>query len=284
MYMESNPFVDKTGEFGSKEIIPSTSSDSFMGGADVKGAIDAALAADQVKQPGKAKFVQGNTHTVQKEADAVKTKAAAVDIEAETRTNDQRIAELEEVLSQLKSVQGVGGVKIVTPNPKAQLDFTKITEKDVYDLSIPIEAIMHHVPDLTKIELKDKNYIARYINVHPGRMGPMKAAGFTYINKEDIESIAMDIQPDENGHYRYIDTVAMKCPKIKYLGALRANYERSVAVTDKNVLHRIMKNKTSEMLGSSEMSGPKENNPDYGKNYKREANKYQSENKLEVYI
>ena len=115
-------------------------------------------------------------------------------------------------------------------------------------------------------------------------MGPMKAAGFTFITPEDIESMAMEIHPDENGQYRYIDTVAMKCPKIKYLGALRANYEKALKTTDKNVLHKIMQKKTAEMLGSREMGERDENNPDYGKNYKQDAQKYQAENKLAVYI
>lgn len=277
--MESNnPFIDKTGEFGEKELQRPAASSSFMAGADVQGELAAAVAAAEVApkpKPEPRKWVGSN----QKVADAA---AESITPEAEARTNEQRISELETILVQLRL--GTGGVKLVTPKPEAQLDWTKLSEKDVFDLTIPIQAVEHQVPDLTKIELKDKNYIARYINLHPGRLGPMRAAGFTFITKEDIESIAMDITPDENGQYRYIDTVAMKCPKIKYLGALRANYERAVAVTDKNVLHRIMKSKTAEMLGSAELSGDQKDNPDYGKSFKRDAQKYQAENKLEVYL
>lgn len=178
--------------------------------------------------------------TAEARAEAIKTQITPESIAA---TESERISFLEQEILKLK--QGQVGIKLGSVSAKEKrikLDFTKIDETSVYDLNVPIEAIEHEVPDYTKIVLKDATYIPRWVQVHPARLGPMRQAGFTYITAEDLaEELVMDLEADENGHYRFIDLVAMKCSKDKYFGALRRNYVRALAQTNPKIVHQMAK-------------------------------------------
>lgn len=169
--------------------------------------------------------------------------------EKEALTAEERIEALEKMIMKLR--EGMGDIRVVAPGPKRVVDFSKLSEGDVYDLDIPIETIEHYVPDYTKIDLKDPNYIARWVSTHVARLGPMKQAGFTYITEEDLAApLEMDIKPDENGVYRYIDVVAMKTPKDKYFRALRTNYLRAMAQTQQKKVHQLAQQVTENALMS----------------------------------
>lgn len=151
---------------------------------------------------------------------------------------EARIREMEANILKLKTERN-SGVKITTPTKKT-LDFSKLSEKSVYDLTVPIEAIPQGYLDPTQFQLRDPNYVARLVSTNIRNMGVRKQAGFTFVTKEDLDFNTMpglDIEPDENGQYRYIDTVLMKIPKEKYYAALRANHLRAMAVSDQRKAH-----------------------------------------------
>jgi hypothetical protein len=150
----------------------------------------------------------------------------------------ERISELENMLRQLIAGQ-VSGVKVGSaPKKPAKLDFSKLSEKDVFDLNIPIEAVDHSMPDYLKVDLKDTNYVPRWVNRDPRRLGPMKANGWDFVKPDEIEnSLTLAITTDENGQYRFADTVLMKCEKVEYFGQLRRNHLRALAMVDPKNAH-----------------------------------------------
>lgn len=112
-------------------------------------------------------------------------------------------------------------------------DFSKMTLDDVYDLSIQIEAKPFMSADVLKIDLKDSNYEARWVNKNPQNLGDKIAKGFTYISDNDlVSSDAIQTSLDAQGHYCFNDVVAMKIDKATYYRALRAAHERAMATTD----------------------------------------------------
>lgn len=188
----------------------------------------------------------------------------------------QRIKNLESELIKLR--QGENGVKITKSATSKSVDFSKLKESDVFDLNVPIEAIVHDLPDSTLIKLKDPMYIGRWVNINPMNMGKRKAAGFTFVTQQDLldGTLMMDLEEDENGHFRYNDVVAMKIPKIKYFGALRANHLRALAVVNQKKAQEVGKRVAQDVL-------QKERDPETGASYGRDYAKYASENKMEVY-
>lgn len=261
-------FIDKSGAMD----VERTSFGEALNDALALGTTDAALSPKFVPAKAKAK-VEARTSTTQAEAAQI---ASNITEEKEQETLENRIAELEATLRELSKPAGVGGVRVTKIEKPKPLDFTKLNENDVYDLNIPIVAIDHQVPDLTKVTLRDPNYVARYISMHPGRLGPMKAAGFTYVTPADIEFLELDIKPNENGYFQFIDVVLMKCDKVKYYGALRANYLRARSATNPAMLHKQMQAQTAKAI--AEMPDPE------GRTHKKDAQKYMLEDKLSVYI
>lgn len=197
----------------------------------------------------KPKFqIPGTKTRAEKMAEKV---TATSDPLKDATTTDERIAAMEQMIIELRS--GMNGVKLGSASAKDKkivLDFSKISEEDVFNLNIPIEIIEHQVPDYTKIVLKDPTYHPHWVQAHPARLGPMKAAGFTYITAEDLaEELEMALEEDENGHYRFIDLIAMKCSKSKYFGALRRNYIRSLAQTNPKIVHQMAKQTIENSMG-----------------------------------
>lgn len=192
----------------------------------------------------------------------------------EDLVTDERIRALEKQLEELK--KGQNGVKVgKTPEKLVKLDFSKLTESDVYDLDIPIEAVAHDLPDWLIIDLKDKNYAARWIHKTPRRLGPMLAKGWTYVTVEDLEDpTKLKESLDENGHFRFDDVIACKIPKAKYFGQLRANHERSLMQVNPRFHHERSKKAVEGALQNAPAGGRP------GKNYSN----YVQEGKLEVYV
>jgi len=183
---------------------------------------------------------------------------------------DARIAQVERQLAELK--KGRDGVRLAKATEKV-LDWSKITEDDVYDLSIPIKAIEGGAPDVTQVKLLDPSYSIRYVSLHPRILGIRKANGFTYVVKADIDpatAVGLDLKEDENGQYRYHDVVLMKCPKEKYLGQLRRNHERAIASTQNATAHKKAKAQVEADYVSSDESS----------SYIR----YKNANKIDVFV
>jgi hypothetical protein len=131
-----------------------------------------------------------------------------------------------------------------------ELDYTKLTMDDVYDLSIPIEAKAFGANDPLKVDLKDKTYEARWVYKDPRRLGYMRACGFIYVNHDDLGAeLEIEVIPDAESHFTLDDVVLMRIPKVKYYGMMRANHERSV-----NTMSSVGATKRAQMAAETYMS------------------------------
>jgi hypothetical protein len=233
-----------------------------------------------IKSSFKPKLTKAQQEKLQHEnTESKKTKENNTTLRGEKKENieipeDKVTPELAAYIqSELKKlVQGQNGVRVGNkPEQPVELDWTKISENDVFDLNVPIEAIDHGVPDYLNVELNDKNYVARWVHKTPRRLGPMMAIGWTYVEKIDLDiNCHLEVTIDENGHFRYDDVILMKLPKQKYFGQLRRNYERTVAQVSSAKL------KTSVQKALL-------NSPAGGSN-KKSAADYMAQNQLKVYV
>lgn len=113
--------------------------------------------------------------------------------------------------------------------PVIDIDFSKLTMDDVYDLSIPIQAKAFGATDALKVELLDQNYEARWVNKNPRRLGQMLAYGFIYVEAVDLaRDLEVEVAADAQGHFVLDDVVLMRIPKQKYYAALRAAHQRAM--------------------------------------------------------
>lgn len=109
-------------------------------------------------------------------------------------------------------------------------DFSNLSEADIYNLDLALEAKPFMDADVLKLTLKDSHYVARWVNKMPMNLGMMLARGFTYIEADDlIENVAMEVTKDAEDHYAYHDVVAMKIDKTTYWKALRDAHQKASA-------------------------------------------------------
>lgn len=170
---------------------------------------------------------------------AEQVKKIAEDIEARLRTEIQN--------GSLKA-----GATQVLPKDKAKvsdIDWTKLTIDDIYDLSIPIEAKAFGSADALKVDLVDKSYEARWVNTNPMRLGKFLAWGFTYVEPKDLqENLATEVVKDAQDHFVIQDVVLMKIQKPKYFAALRAAHERAI-----NTVKSVQASKTAANIANQFM-------------------------------
>jgi hypothetical protein len=120
-----------------------------------------------------------------------------------------------------------------------ELDFEKMTEEAAYDLDLPIVAKPFSNEDSLDVDLKDKSYVARWVNVNPMRLGSMRSRGFVYIVKDDLASpLNVEVEEDAQGHYRINDVVAMRIKKDRYFGALRSAHLRAINAVSATGAHK----------------------------------------------
>jgi hypothetical protein len=203
-------------------------------------------------------------------SDQVKAVAAEATkgLDTDNEVTAQRIAEMERNLKAL--MEGKDGAKLKAKSEvKASIDFSKLSEKDVWDLNIPIQAIEHGLPDYLNVELLDSNYIARWVHKTPRRLGPMLSVGWTFVEPKDLANkLILEVKPNENGQYQHDDVLLMKLSKVKYFGMLRRNLLISQARVNPKTAHQIAKQR---VITDMESAGRK----DY--------DKYSSEGKLNIY-
>lgn len=205
------------------------------------------------------------------------------------KAESDRLAEIETSIKILQDGQaGLKASRQTLPKKKVEIDWTKITEKDAYDLSIPIEAISFEVPSYMDVHLRDKNWEPRWVNVNPARQGPMRLVGFIPVKEEDLDKpLALSIHKDAEGHYKYIDVILMRVHKSRLMAAYKNNYLRSILLTNPNKIHEINKAKFGEFI----QNAPVEHNPstDTYHNVQAEARDADQlgsggKKKMEVYI
>lgn len=119
------------------------------------------------------------------------------------------------------------------------LDFSSMTEDDVYNLDIPMNARPFSSEDSLKVSLKDTNYVARWVNKDNRRLGTMLGRGFSYVVKEDLSSdLELEVYQDASGHYVLGDVICMKIQKEKYYQALRAAHLRAMNAINPKGAHK----------------------------------------------
>lgn len=179
-------------------------------------------------------------------------------------------------------VAGRDNVKLVkTP---VVIDWTKMSEKDVFDMSVPIELVDHSMPDYMKVELKDSNFVPRWVHKMDRRLGPMKSKGFLFVTADEIQGeLNIAISPNADGIFQHDDVFLMKIEKRKYFGMLRANHERALKMIDPRAAHKVAQDRVISDLSSAPNDG-KQPNGRMDKTAPGDFGKYSGANKLEVYI
>lgn len=130
-----------------------------------------------------------------------------------------------------------------------RLDFEAMTEEAAYDLDIPIVAKPFSTEDSLNVDLKDKSYTARWVNVNPLRLGTMRSRGFIYVVADDLASpLNIEIEVDAQGHYRCNDVVLMRITKERYFAAMRAAHLRSIAAVDSAKAHKAAAGVASQFM------------------------------------
>lgn len=141
---------------------------------------------------------------------------------------------LAEVVSLKKAVATKADAPVPPKPPESQakeIDWSKVSESEVFDLSVAIPAIEHDLPDYMNVQLVDKNYVPRWTHKLPQNLGPKLAAGYQYVTKEDLDTrYPIPLLFDGEGHYCFADVVLLKIHKSRYYPALRRNHEKTMAI------------------------------------------------------
>lgn len=215
--------------------------------------------------------------------------------EAEASTEDIRDAEIRLLKQQMIDaanaikllVAGRDGV-VLKPTPKA-IDWTKMSEKDVFDMSVPIQLVDHQMPDYMKVALKDSNFVPRWVQKLDRRLGPMKAKGFNFVREDEIDGeLNIAIQVNADGIFQHDDVFLMKIEKRLYYGMLRANHERALKMVDPKAAHKIAQDRVINDMTSAKAEDSQTRGRDdrtQPGDYQRYANQTSNgKSKLEVYI
>jgi hypothetical protein len=203
----------------------------------------------------------------------------AADVVGKPLTNDQ-IAQLIAALPQDQMEEFTKRVAAETrrlnsedkaekAKPKYITDFATIQERDIFDLRVPIEAISHEIPEFLIVNLKDPNYVPRWIQTNSRRLGQAHAEGWLYVTEADLATeLKVEVEDDVSGHYVYADVVLMKMQKAKLYQRIRANFLKSLAVTkSQGAIHEAMSKIINQDLAQSSSDFKKYNESGAMKTY-----------------
>jgi hypothetical protein len=110
----------------------------------------------------------------------------------------------------------------------AEIDWSQVNENQVFDLSFQIPVIEHELPSYMEVHLKDQNYVARWCNRSPRRLGPLMASGYEFVTPEHWdESFPHILNFDGEGHLIMDDVVLLRVHKSRYFSALRRTHMKS---------------------------------------------------------
>ena len=189
--------------------------------------------------------------------------------EDELRILNARIKDMETAMRLLQ--QGRDNVKLRAAAIERQpIDWTKIAEKDIFELDMPVELVDHTMPDYMNVVAKDSSMALRWVHKMPRRLGPVKAMGFQFAHKEDIEGeLNVAIEENADGRLQSDDVILMMIPKRIYFGMLRKNHEKALSMVNPKQKHKIEKDRV--------MNDIRNVNPG-------DFDRYAAKKQLEVYI
>lgn len=170
--------------------------------------------------------------------DAAKIAAKAIDINLLSGAGDDPLAETKAQFDAEAKAEQLAAQKLMEQQNKEQAKVSSIgiadlVEDDAYNLEVAISAKASYSPNFLKIELKDRNYIARWCNVNPIRQASLVAQGFRVIKETDVANLAeLEMFLDAQKHFVYSDLIAMQIPKNIYYAGLRRAYLKSLHATN----------------------------------------------------
>jgi hypothetical protein len=113
------------------------------------------------------------------------------------------------------------------------IKMSDLVEDDAYNLEIAIVAAKSYSPNFLRIDMKDKNYVARWGNTNSIRQGQLVAQGFKYLQPEDVENLnELEMHIDSQGRFVWADLIAVKTTKASYYSGLRRAYMKSLHATN----------------------------------------------------
>jgi hypothetical protein len=162
---------------------------------------------------------------------------------------DQQGLSLEQENEMRATAANLKNAQMTTQDKVTDIDFSKMSEKDIYDLSVHIPTYTHELPDYLQVKISDGNYVTRWVNSNSATLGQRIAQGWTYVKAEDLaQKLNVAIEPNENGVFKYVDVVLMKLHKSKYFGMLRANHVRGENMVKPDSAHRFGRAEAENML------------------------------------
>jgi hypothetical protein len=180
------------------------------------------------------KVTQNPVVAAKQEQNGAETKAGVV-TEVKPETPNPELTKLIKEVFQLKQqVAATVRVAAKAENSVDKVDWTKISEKDITNLNIPIQTIQQDAPEFLNVKLLDKNYIPRWVHILPERLGVCLATGWSFVIPEDLDpQFPKFLNFDANDHYAYGDTVCLKILKSRYFGAIKRNYLKTMTIHGK---------------------------------------------------
>ena len=140
--------------------------------------------------------------------------------------------------------------------PNTKIDFSTMSEDDVYNMDIEMTARPFSSEDSLKVTLLDTNYVARWVNKNPQRLGQMLNHGFKYVQAEDLATaLEVEVSPDAQGHFCLFDVVLMRIPKERYFTALRAAHLRALASVGTKGIHQTAAKQAADYVNKETHGG-----------------------------
>lgn len=169
--------------------------------------------------------------------DAAKVAAKAIDINL-LAGNDDPLAEVKSEFDDKVKAESMAAKKMLAQQAQEQAKVSEkgirdLVEDDAYNLEVAISAKASYSPNFLKIELKDKNYIARWCNLNPIRQATLVAQGFRIVKETEVANLdELEMFLDSQKHFVYSDLIAMQIPKNMYYAGLRRAYLKSLHATN----------------------------------------------------
>ena len=118
--------------------------------------------------------------------------------------------QVDEKASKAEVAKAVAPVEV----KKEELDWSKIEESDIFDLSVSIPAIEQEVPDYLNMHVLDKMYVTRWVHTLRERLGPCLASGYSYVTKDELDPrYPLSLEVNVEGHFTFGDVVCLKVLK-----------------------------------------------------------------------
>jgi hypothetical protein len=120
------------------------------------------------------------------------------------------------------------------------IDWSKVTEKDIFEMDFPLEVIEQEVPEYMNVYLKDNNMVARWCHKSERHLGTRIAQGYDFVKESDWdENKPQILKFNSEGHLTCEDVVAMKISKMRYYSSLKRVQLKSTQLKNVNNFNKV---------------------------------------------